>query len=120
MYRHALYRLRLAAGREQYPAKINRGPGIRYRPEESIRSLQAARPGRHPYPERHGILQRLSKNHPPMNIAIIEDELLTADDLAELVGNLGPDIQIVAILDSVKKATDFFQHAASIDPVFAA
>ncbi len=53
-----------------------------------------------------------------MNIAIIEDELLTADDLAELVGNLGPDIQIVAILDSVKKATDFFPRediAAAVD-----
>ena len=54
-----------------------------------------------------------------MNITIIEDELLTSDDLAEMIGRIGPDIRIVAILDSVKKALDFFRQAESIDLVFA-
>lgn len=54
-----------------------------------------------------------------MNIVIIEDEILTSDDLAEIIGHLGKDIHVVAILDSVKKATDFFQQGQPVDLVFA-
>jgi two-component system response regulator LytT len=54
-----------------------------------------------------------------MNIAIIEDELLTSEDLTEIIARAGKDIRIVAVLDSVKKAIDFFQQGQSVDLVFA-
>lgn len=54
-----------------------------------------------------------------MNIAIIEDELLTSEDLTEIIGRIGKDIRIVAVLDSVKKAIDFFQQGQPVDLVFA-
>jgi two-component system response regulator LytT len=36
-----------------------------------------------------------------------------------MIGNLGPDIRIVAVLDSVKKAIDFFRRCETVDLVFA-
>ena len=54
-----------------------------------------------------------------MNIAIIEDELLTLEDLAEMIGNLGKDIHIVAVLDSVKSAIEFFRQGEPVDLVFS-
>jgi two-component system response regulator LytT len=54
-----------------------------------------------------------------MNIAIIEDELLTSEDLTEIIGRIGKDIHIVAVLDSVKKALDFFGQDQPVDLVFA-
>jgi two-component system response regulator LytT len=54
-----------------------------------------------------------------MNIAIIEDELLTSEDLTEIIGRIGKDIRIVAVLDSVKAAIDFFQKGQPVDLVFS-
>jgi DNA-binding LytR/AlgR family response regulator len=54
-----------------------------------------------------------------MNIAIIEDEQLTAEDLAELVVRIDKDISVIALLDSVKNATTFLQQAPAIDLIFS-
>jgi len=54
-----------------------------------------------------------------MNIVIIEDELLTAEDLTEIIGRLGSNIRIVAVLDSVKAAIAFFLKKQKIDLVFS-
>lgn len=54
-----------------------------------------------------------------MNIAIIEDEQLTAEDLAGLIGSIDKDIRVVALLDSVKNATAFLQQAPAIDLIFS-
>lgn len=54
-----------------------------------------------------------------MNIVIIEDELLTAEDLADIIENIGKDISISAILHSVKDAIHYFQGRPSVDLVFS-
>lgn len=54
-----------------------------------------------------------------MNIVIIEDELLTAEDLTEIIGRIGGDIHIMAILDSVKAAIPFFLKKQKVDLVFS-
>lgn len=54
-----------------------------------------------------------------MNIVIIEDELLTAEDLAEIIGRVGKDVHIAAILDSVKDAIAFFKKGQPVDLVFS-
>ncbi|OQP68624.1 LytR/AlgR family response regulator transcription factor [Niastella populi] len=54
-----------------------------------------------------------------MNIAIIEDEQLTAEDLAGLIGSIDNDIRVVALLDSVKNATAFLQQAPAVDLIFS-
>jgi two-component system response regulator LytT len=54
-----------------------------------------------------------------MNIVIIEDELLTAEDLTEIIGRAGKDIRIMAALDSVKAAIEFFKKEQPVDLVFS-
>lgn len=54
-----------------------------------------------------------------MNIVIIEDELLTAEDLAELISELGADIRISAVLHSVKEACRYFEEAPAVDLIFS-
>jgi two-component system, LytTR family, response regulator LytT len=54
-----------------------------------------------------------------MNIAIIEDEQLTAEDLAELIGSIDKDIRVIALLDSVKNATAFLRQAPAVDLIFS-
>jgi len=44
-----------------------------------------------------------------MNIVIIEDELLMAEDLTEIISRIGSGIRIAAVLNSVKEAIDFFK-----------
>ena len=46
-----------------------------------------------------------------MKIIIIEDEELTANDLAETILNVEQDVQIISILKSVKEAVEFFNNA---------
>lgn len=43
-----------------------------------------------------------------MKIVIIEDELLTAEDLKDIILNLVPEAEVVAILSSVKEAIAYF------------
>lgn len=45
-----------------------------------------------------------------MQIVIIEDELLTAQDLASTLKKVEPDVEIVAVLDSVQEAVAFFSE----------
>lgn len=54
-----------------------------------------------------------------MNIVIIEDELLTAEDLADIISQIGNDIQITAVLHSVKEAVNYFSGRPTIDLIFS-
>ena len=54
-----------------------------------------------------------------MKIVIIEDEKITADDLAGTITNLEPNAQIVAILTSVKTAIAYFQQCEMPDLIFS-
>jgi two-component system, LytTR family, response regulator LytT len=55
-----------------------------------------------------------------MRIVIIEDEELTALDLAETILRLEPKAQIISVLNSVKEAVTFFKkNTGSIDLVFS-
>lgn len=54
-----------------------------------------------------------------MNIVIIEDEILTAEDLAGIIGQIATDIHIAAILHSVKETLQYFKNKPSIDLIFA-
>jgi len=54
-----------------------------------------------------------------MNIVIIEDEQLTADDLAESILDLDPEVQIVAKLNSVQDAVAWFQKNEHPDLIFS-
>jgi DNA-binding LytR/AlgR family response regulator len=54
-----------------------------------------------------------------MNIVIIEDEPLTAEDLTGIIVGSGADIRVTAVLDSVKTAIAFFLKAPPVDLVFS-
>jgi two-component system, LytTR family, response regulator LytT len=54
-----------------------------------------------------------------MNIVIIEDEQLTADDLAENILDLDPEVQIIAKLNSVQDAVAWFQRNEHPDLIFS-
>lgn len=54
-----------------------------------------------------------------MNVLIIEDELLTADDLKSTLQDLIPTINIVKTLHSVKESLQFFRYPNNIDLIFS-
>lgn len=54
-----------------------------------------------------------------MKIVIIEDEKITAEDLADLIVRLQPDAQIIASLRSVKEAQHYFRTHAMPDLIFS-
>jgi two-component system response regulator LytT len=54
-----------------------------------------------------------------MNIVIIEDEVLTAEDLTEIVESIGKEVHISAILHSVRDAIHFFLDGPTVDLVFS-
>jgi two-component system response regulator LytT len=54
-----------------------------------------------------------------MQIVIIEDEKLTATDLAETILRVAPKAQIVAILPSVSSAIEWFQQNEHPDLIFS-
>lgn len=54
-----------------------------------------------------------------MRIVIIEDEKLTAKDLARTLKAVRPDVDIVTMLHSVEDAIDFFQQEVSVDLIFS-
>jgi DNA-binding LytR/AlgR family response regulator len=54
-----------------------------------------------------------------MKIAIIEDELLTAEDLAYILANADLNISVQAILTSVQDAIAWFQQQPAVDLVFS-
>lgn len=54
-----------------------------------------------------------------MNIVIIEDEKITARDLARTLKSVNPDIDIVSILHNVEDAIDFFSQPTELDLIFS-
>jgi DNA-binding LytR/AlgR family response regulator len=54
-----------------------------------------------------------------MNIAIIEDEPLTLEDLTDLITGLDGAIRIVAVLTSVKAAMNYFRQGNAVDLIFS-
>jgi DNA-binding LytR/AlgR family response regulator len=54
-----------------------------------------------------------------MNIVIIEDEKITADDLAETIKKVQPGTVISSILSSVKTAVAYFQGNEAPDLIFS-
>ncbi len=54
-----------------------------------------------------------------MNVVIIEDELMTAEDLTEIIGRIGKDVHIAAVLHSVKDAIHYFLDDPPVDLVFS-
>jgi DNA-binding LytR/AlgR family response regulator len=53
-----------------------------------------------------------------MDVLIIEDEPLAAERLASLVKGLHPDVQIHAILDSIKRSVEWISKNPSVDLIF--
>lgn len=53
-----------------------------------------------------------------MNVVIIEDERLAAQRMERLLSDLPHEIKVVAILDSVKSAVDWFNNGLHIDLAF--
>jgi two-component system, LytTR family, response regulator LytT len=54
-----------------------------------------------------------------MKIVIIEDEKLTAKDLAKTIRGIDSDIEIIALLHSVEEAIDFFKTKHELDLIFS-
>jgi DNA-binding LytR/AlgR family response regulator len=54
-----------------------------------------------------------------MEIVIIEDEKLTAEDLAATIQSVEPDTRIAAILGSVKEAVAYFREGVACDLIFS-
>jgi two-component system response regulator LytT len=54
-----------------------------------------------------------------MKIVIIEDEKLTAEDLADMIVKLQPDIQLMASLRSVKEGLEYFKNNPAPDLIFS-
>jgi len=54
-----------------------------------------------------------------MKIIIIEDEKLTAEDLAETIQRTEPEAEIVASLSSVKEAQAYFEGPVEADLIFS-
>ena len=54
-----------------------------------------------------------------MNIIIIEDERLTAEDLADMITDAEPGVQIAATLSSVQEALDYFRNNDEPDLIFS-
>lgn len=54
-----------------------------------------------------------------MNIVIIEDEILTAEDLAEIISHIGNGVKVSAVLHSVKDAVAWFRDRPPVDLIFS-
>ncbi|MBN9384202.1 MAG: response regulator transcription factor [Chitinophagaceae bacterium] len=54
-----------------------------------------------------------------MNIVIIEDELMTAEDLVNIIDDLDKDISISAVLHSVEDSIKYFLKNPLVDLVFS-
>ncbi len=50
-----------------------------------------------------------------MRVVIVEDERLSADRLARILKEINPEIEIVAMLNSVESASSFFGQKQSVD-----
>jgi two-component system, LytTR family, response regulator LytT len=54
-----------------------------------------------------------------MNIVIIEDEVLTAEDLTEIIQSIWKEVHISAVLHSVRDAIHYFLDGPAVDLVFS-
>lgn len=54
-----------------------------------------------------------------MNIIIIEDERLTAEDLKDIITENNPDCNVIKILSSVKEATEYLSSHPQPDLIFS-
>ncbi|QBQ41024.1 response regulator transcription factor [Sphingobacterium psychroaquaticum] len=54
-----------------------------------------------------------------MNVVIIEDEMLAAEDLSQTLQRVAPEVSILAHLNSVKEAIDYFKEAQDVDLIFS-
>lgn len=54
-----------------------------------------------------------------MNIIIIEDERLTAEDLKDIITDNHPDCKVVKVLSSVKEAVNYFNTHEAPDLIFS-
>lgn len=54
-----------------------------------------------------------------MNIVIIEDEIVSSEDLAEMIRQTEEDSTILAMLPSVKEAVAYFKKQPDIDLIFS-
>ena len=54
-----------------------------------------------------------------MTIVIIEDEKLTAEDLADIINRVAPHAEIKAMLPSVRNAVHYFKNNATPDLIFS-
>lgn len=54
-----------------------------------------------------------------MTVAIIEDEFLAAEDLADMIRHLDAQIRVVAVLHSVKEAVEYFNANECPDLIFS-
>jgi len=53
-----------------------------------------------------------------MKIVIVEDELSTSDNLTYLLKNLNPNIEVLAVLDSVRTSVAYFATPTDAELVF--
>jgi DNA-binding LytR/AlgR family response regulator len=54
-----------------------------------------------------------------MNVLIIEDEILSAEDLSDTLTQISTDLQVTAILHSVKESIEYLRSAPAIDLIFS-
>jgi two-component system, LytTR family, response regulator LytT len=54
-----------------------------------------------------------------MKIIIIEDEKLTAKDLAKTIQAIEPEVEIMAMLASVEEAVEYLQNEPNLDLIFS-
>lgn len=54
-----------------------------------------------------------------MRVVIIEDERLTANDLAKTIKGIEPDIEIIAFLTSVEESIEYLKFDTNIDLIFS-
>ncbi len=54
-----------------------------------------------------------------MNVVIIEDEILSGEDLADMIGQMNGDITIQAMLHSVKESVAYLEGRKDVDLIFS-
>jgi DNA-binding LytR/AlgR family response regulator len=54
-----------------------------------------------------------------MKVVIIEDEKITAKDLANTLVQIDPDVEVLAFLSSVEEAIDYFSAKPQLDLIFS-
>lgn len=53
-----------------------------------------------------------------MKVVIVEDEIAASENLAYLINDIDPSIEVLAVLDSVKSSVDYFSGESEAELVF--